>query len=131
MNHESHNTTPVVPITLDEATSLLLSHAFSGAIGPTAGKGVTYSLMAEDTQFFTFSVALEGDDAGKPIDRYRVVIDRSSGRIRAAELIMLTECQLADAVLSATTVSAMHFRHLDMAILKMGYNFGEFHLLTK
>jgi len=95
--------TPVVPITLDEATSLLLSHAFSGAIGPTAGKGVTYSLMAEDTQFFTFSVALEGDDAGKPIDRYRVVIDRSSGRIRAAELIMLTECQLADAVLSATS----------------------------
>jgi len=103
MNRESHNTTPVVPITLDKATLLLLSHAFSGAIGPTAGKGVTYSLMAEDAQLFTFSVALEGDDdTGKPIDRYRVVVNRSSGGIRAAELIMLTECQLADAVLNAT-----------------------------
>jgi hypothetical protein len=57
--------------------------------------------MAEDAQFFTFSVALEGDDvAGKqPIDRYRVVIDRSSGGTKAAKLIMLTKYQLADAVL--------------------------------
>jgi len=43
MNHESHNTTGV-PITLDKVTLLPLSHTFLGAIGLTAGKGVTYLL---------------------------------------------------------------------------------------
>jgi hypothetical protein len=44
----------VAPIALDDATSLLLSYAFSGAICPTAGMGVTYSLMAEDDRCLTF-----------------------------------------------------------------------------
>jgi hypothetical protein len=122
MNHDSDDTVSIVPITLDNATSLLLSHAFSGAIGPTAGKGVTYSLMAEDDQCFTFSAALEGDDdAGKPIDRYRVVIDRSSGRIRATELIMLTECQLADAVISATSHHLATFSRFTDGLLSISY----------
>ena len=122
MNQESLNTTPVVPITLDKATSLLLSHAFSGAIGPTAGKGVIYSLMAQDAQIFTFSVALEGDDdPSKPIDRYRVVVDRSSGGIRAAELIVLTECQLAEAVLNATGHHLATFSRFTDGLLSISY----------
>ena len=123
MHCDSDDTVPIVPIsTLDNATSLLLSHAFSGAIGPTADKGVTYSLMAEDDQCFTFSAALEGDDdAGKPIDRYRVVIDRSSGRIRATELIMLTECQLEDAVLNATSHHLATFSRFTDGLLSISY----------
>jgi len=78
--------------------------------------------MAEDAQLFTFSVALEGDDdTGKPIDRYRVVVNRSSGGIRAAELIMLTECQLADAVLNATGHHLATFSRFTDGLLSISY----------
>ena len=89
-------------IKIEDATSLLLQLMFSGTVGPTDGKGVGYSLMQENHDSFVFIAGLEDMGTERPIHRYRVVVDRESGKVDPPELMSLSTQQLADAVLRST-----------------------------
>jgi hypothetical protein len=89
-------------IEIEDAISLLLKLMFSGAVGPTDGKGVGYSLVKENDDSFVFIAGLEDMGTEQPIHRYRVVVDRESGKVDPPELVSLSTPQLADAVLRAT-----------------------------
>ncbi|KAI0867770.1 hypothetical protein GGS24DRAFT_514640 [Hypoxylon argillaceum] len=90
-------------VTQDEAASALLAYIFSGAIGSSKGKGVGYALIKEDHNTFSWSAALEDIDAPPaPISRYLIKIDRQSKEISPPEPIVLSDIELADAILAAT-----------------------------
>lgn len=90
-------------MTQDEAAVALLAQAFSGALGPAEGKGVIYALISTTPTTFAWSVGLEDIDADPaPIDRYLVKIDRQSKEILPPVPIMLSETELAEAILVAT-----------------------------
>ncbi len=90
-------------MTHDESASTVLALAFSGVIGPVEGKGVGYSLIDASGSIFSWSVALENIDGPPvPIDRYMVKVDRHTKAVISTEPIVLTEAQLAEAILSAT-----------------------------
>ena len=94
---------PAELMTQDDAVVMLLAYAFSGAIGPGEGKGVTYALISKTPTTFAWSVALEEEDADPaPIDRYLVKIDRQSKKILPPERIMLSEIELTEAIFAAT-----------------------------
>ncbi|RFU77120.1 hypothetical protein TARUN_5101 [Trichoderma arundinaceum] len=72
----------------DEAVLALLAYAFSGAIGPVEGRGVSYALIDASSSRFSWSVAVEDiDGPAVPVDRYLIKIDRLSKRIDPPELI--------------------------------------------
>ncbi|KAF2799240.1 hypothetical protein K505DRAFT_321309 [Melanomma pulvis-pyrius CBS 109.77] len=90
-------------MTQDEAVSALLAYIFSGAIGPPKGKGVGYALIEATPTTFSWSAALEDiDESATPILRYLVKIDRRSKEISPPAPIVLSETELAEAVLAAT-----------------------------
>ena len=90
-------------MTQDEAVSALLAYIFSGAIGSPKGKGVGYALIEATPTTFSWSAALEDIDArAAPILRYLVKIDRRSKEISPPEPIVLSETELAEAILVAT-----------------------------
>ena len=94
---------PVELMTQDDAVVALLAYAFSGAIGPAKGKGVTYALLRNTPATFAWSVGLEDIDADPaPIDRYLIQIDRQSKKILPPERIMLSETELTEAIYAAT-----------------------------
>ena len=94
---------PMEPMTQDDAVVALLAYAFSGAIGPAEGMGVSYALIHTTPTTFAWSVGLEDIDADPaPIDRYLVKIDRQSKEILPPEPIMLSETELAEAIFAAT-----------------------------
>jgi hypothetical protein len=79
---------------------------FARAPSEEEGQGVSYSLHSEDGASFVFIAALERHaDSGerRPVERYRVTIDRRSGAVAEPPApIALSERQLRDAVLAAT-----------------------------
>ncbi|KAI9708790.1 MAG: hypothetical protein M1820_003745 [Bogoriella megaspora] len=92
-------------MTQDEAASALVAYIFSGAIGPSKGKGVCYALIQATATTFSWSAALEDadDDApAGPIDRYLINIDRRSKEVSAPKPIVLSETELTEAILAAT-----------------------------
>ncbi|KAI0541620.1 hypothetical protein GGR58DRAFT_455543 [Xylaria digitata] len=90
-------------VTQDEAASALLAYVFSGAIGSSKGKGVSYALIKEDHNTFSWSAALEDIDAPPaPISRYLIKIDRQTKEISLPEPIVLSDAELADAIFAAT-----------------------------
>lgn len=90
-------------MTQDEAVSILLAYALSGAIGSPKGKGVVYSLVDTTPTAFVWTISLEDQDGpSMPIDRYLFKIDRRSKEIVPPELIVLSVTRLAEAILSAT-----------------------------
>ena len=94
---------PVELMTQGDAVVALLAYAFSGAIGPAKGKGVTYALIKNTPAAFAWSVGLEDIDADPaPIDRYLIKIDRQSKKILPPEPIVLSETELAEAIFAAT-----------------------------
>ncbi|QYT02282.1 APH domain-containing protein [Trichoderma simmonsii] len=91
-------------LTEDEGVKALLAYIFSGsAIGPMGDKGVGYSLLKSSLTSFSWSAALEDfDGPDTPVDRYLITIDRRTKKISTPEPIVLSETELADAILSAT-----------------------------
>jgi hypothetical protein len=90
-------------ITLDDAISILLTLMFSGALGPTEGKAVGYSLMQENENSFVFIAGLEDkEETEQPIHRYRVVVSCESGKVEPPKLISLSNPDIANAILCAT-----------------------------
>jgi len=90
-------------ITLEQGISTLLSYMFSGTLGPTEGKGVSYSVLSESENYFSFIAALEDKEkTAKPIHRYHVTIDRISGNVQPPQLISLSTIDLADVIVKAT-----------------------------
>ncbi|KAK3938220.1 hypothetical protein QBC46DRAFT_441228 [Diplogelasinospora grovesii] len=84
-------------LTQEEAVSALLAYAFSGAIGPTKGKGVIYSLIDSTPSTFSWSAGLVDDDSdgpAAPVDRYLIKVDRRSKEVGPPEPIMLSEAEL-------------------------------------
>ncbi|KAF2462524.1 uncharacterized protein BDR25DRAFT_198328, partial [Lindgomyces ingoldianus] len=76
---------------------------FSGAIGSPKGKGVGYALIKATPTSFSWSAALEDiEEPATPILRYLVKIDRRSKEISPPEPIVLSETELAEAILAAT-----------------------------
>lgn len=76
---------------------------FSGAIGPTNGKGVGYALIEETSTVFSWSASLEDiDGPATPVDRYLIKIDRRSKEISPPEPIALSKAELTEAIYSAT-----------------------------
>ena len=76
---------------------------FSGTIGSLEGKGVSYALAEAPATFFSWVVALEDMDGPPvPIDRYLITFNRLSREILAPRAIVLSNGELADAVLAAT-----------------------------
>jgi hypothetical protein len=68
---------------------------FSGAIGSSKGKGVSYSLLEATDSTFSWIAALEEkDNAGRPIDQYSVDIDRVSRKIQNLMPISLAEAEV-------------------------------------
>ena len=69
-------------LTQDEAASILLAYAFAGGIGEAKGKSVLYSPIGATPSIFVWSATLEDfDGPPKPVDRYRVEIDRRSKEV--------------------------------------------------
>ncbi|KAI4188580.1 MAG: hypothetical protein L6R41_002048 [Letrouitia leprolyta] len=90
-------------LTQDAAASALLAYAFSGGIGSPEGKGVSYALIGTSPTTFTWSAALEDfDGPPKPIDRYRVEIDRQSKQVLPPQPIVLQDSEIAKAIMAAT-----------------------------
>ena len=90
-------------MTKDQAVSRLLAYVFSGAIGPTNGKGVGYALIKETSTVFSWSASLEDiDGPATPVDRYLIKIDRRSKEISPPEPIALSKIELTEAIYSAT-----------------------------
>lgn len=90
-------------MTQNEAVSALLAYMFSGAVGSPKGKGVGYALIEATPTTFSWSAALEDiDGPATPIPRYLVKVDRRSKEILPPEPIVLSETELAEAVLAAT-----------------------------
>lgn len=90
-------------MTKDQAVSKLLAYVFSGAIGPTNGKGVGYALIEETSTVFSWSASLEDiDGPATPVDRYLIKIDRRSKEISPPEPIALSKAELTEAIYSAT-----------------------------
>ena len=113
---------PECPITYEQGTSILLSHMFSGAIGPAKGKSVSYSLLQETENLFFFIAALQDwDESGKPIDRYQVVINRISGVVQTPEPISLSTTELADAILDGTGHHLANARRFTDGSLSISY----------
>lgn len=80
-----------------------MKYIFSGAIGLSTGKGVSYSLLEETDSVFSWIAALEEEDnTGQPINRYRVDIDKVSRNVQTPRLINLSEAELKEVVLAAT-----------------------------
>ena len=93
-------------MTQDEARTAILAYAFSGSMSPVAAKSVTYGLLAENSTAFTWTVALEDENSEaepRPIDRYSVKIDRRTREICNPEPIVISESELEEAVLAATS----------------------------
>ena len=87
----------------DQAVSRLLAYVFSGAIGPTNGKGVGYALIEETSTVFSWSASLEDiDGPATPVDRYLIKIDRRSRKISPPEPIALSKTELTEAIYSGT-----------------------------
>ncbi|EHK18193.1 uncharacterized protein TRIVIDRAFT_67392 [Trichoderma virens Gv29-8] len=90
-------------LTEDDAVTALVAHVFSGAIGPSDGKGVCYALLETTPSSFSWSAALDDmDESDAPVDRYLIKIDRQTKEFSTPKPIVLSEQELADAVLSAT-----------------------------
>jgi hypothetical protein len=78
-------------VSLEQGISILFSYMFSGAVGPTTEKGVSYSFLSETESCFSFIAALEDEEkTGEPIHRYHIIIDRMSGKVRPPQLISLS-----------------------------------------
>ncbi|KAK4144547.1 uncharacterized protein C8A04DRAFT_36543 [Dichotomopilus funicola] len=89
--------------TQDEGVSALLAFVFSGAIGSPEGKGVSYALAEATATSFSWVAALEDMDGPPvPIDRYLITFNRLHREILAPKPIVLSNRELADAVLAAT-----------------------------
>ena len=115
---------PVGLMRQDEATAALLSYAFSGAIGSAQGKSVIYALIATTPMTFAWSVGLmeDNDDAEPaPIDRYVIKIDRQSKKISPPEPIMLSETELAEAILAATGQRLASWSRFTDGLLSVSY----------
>ena len=108
-------------IKIEDAISLLLQLMFSGAVGPTVGKGVGYSLMQENEDSFVFIAGLEDMEMEEPIYRYRVVIDRESGKVDPPELVSLSTPDLADAILHATGQHVAESKRFTDGALSISY----------
>ncbi|KAI4136669.1 MAG: hypothetical protein L6R39_007672 [Caloplaca ligustica] len=94
---------PTELMTQDAAASTLLAYAFAGGIGEPEGKGVSYALIDATPSTFAWSAALEDfDGPRKPIDRYRVEIDRRSKQVLPPQPIIIPDSELAEAILAAT-----------------------------
>ncbi|KAL6818472.1 hypothetical protein GGI42DRAFT_338243 [Trichoderma sp. SZMC 28013] len=92
-------------LTEDEGVKALLAYIYSGsAIGPVGkNKGVGYSLLKSSLTSFSWSAAIEDFEGPEtPVDRYLIKIDRRTNEISTPELIVLSETELTDAILSAT-----------------------------
>lgn len=90
-------------LTQDEGVEALLAYIYSGsAIGPVGDKGVGYSLLKSSLTSFSWLAAIEDfDGPDTPVDRYLIKIDRRTKEISTPEPIVLSENELADAILSA------------------------------
>jgi hypothetical protein len=86
----------------EEAASALVPFIFSGVIGSSQGKGVSYSLIKVTENTFSWIAALEDDNKGQPIDRYLVDVDRVSRKIKPPVPITLAKEELEEAILAAT-----------------------------
>lgn len=93
----------ITSIAQEQSTTLLLSYAFSGALG-SVPNGVSCSLFSQTAEIFSFVAALDhpGHVHDKLIDRHLVVIDRHRSEVLSASPIEISREQLADAILSAT-----------------------------
>ncbi|KAL6690024.1 hypothetical protein J3F84DRAFT_222406 [Trichoderma pleuroticola] len=91
-------------LTQDEGVKALLAYVNSGsAIGRVGNKGVGYSLLKSSPTSFSWSAAIEDyDGPDTPVDRYLIKIDRRTEKLSTPEPIVLSENELADAILSAT-----------------------------
>lgn len=92
-----------LPATQDEALSKVLGYVFSGAIGPPKGQGVGYALVEATPTAFSWLASLENiDGPPTPIDRYLIKIDRLSRDIYPPQHVILSQVELAEAILAAT-----------------------------
>ena len=108
-------------IALEDAISILLKLMFSGALGSVVGKGVGYSLIEENEDSFIFIAGLEDMETEQPIHRYRVVIDRESGKVDPPELVSLSTPDLADVILRATGQHVAESKRFTDGALSISY----------
>jgi hypothetical protein len=96
--------TDATPIDVDEAITILLEYMFSGAVGSSVGKGVSYSHVKSTDTALHFIASLEDiDETEVPIDRYKVVIDRLTRQVHTPiTLIALSNDELQEIIFSAT-----------------------------
>ena len=106
----------------DDAVAALVTYIFSGVIGSPEGRGVSYSLLEATDSIFSWTVALEEEGGtGKPIDRYRVDIDRLSCKIQTPMPISLSKAELENAILTATGHRLKAFSRFTDGALSISY----------
>lgn len=109
-------------MTRDDAASALVTYIFSGVIGSTKDKAVNYSLLEATDSTFSWIAGLdEGENTGQPIDRYRVDIDRLSGKIQPPTPILLSEVELREVILAATGHHLKEFSKFTDGLLSISY----------
>lgn len=110
------------PLSVDEGISVLLKLMFSGALGSAEGKAVSYSVLEEKEDCFVFIAALEDfDEIGVPVRRFRITIDRESGKVDPPETVSLSPTELADVVQSATGNELIDFARFIDGALSISY----------
>ena len=109
-------------MTQDEAASALLAFVFGGAIGSPKGKGVAYALVEGTHTTFSWTAALEDfDGPPTPIERFLIKIDRRSKEISPTTLIEISESDLSDALLEATSQHLASWERFTDGALSISY----------
>ena len=82
-----------------------------------------YSFLEENEKFFSFSAALLDihDLSQKPIDRYRVNIDRISGEVEPPLLISLSRLEIENAILRGTGHHLSKYARFNDGALSISY----------
>ena len=108
-------------LTRDDAISILLASLFKRA---SKGTSVLYSLIEENEKIFSFSAALEDGDSGhlhKPVDCYRIEIDRVSGEMGPLVLISLSRDEIADVIFRGTGQHLSEYGRFNDGALSISY----------
>lgn len=111
----------------EEAGSLVLTYAFSGALGDAGGKSVTYSHLrtSETTSSWIASLENDLDDdfmyGDQPVDRFLVNLDRAARRVVSHDAISISKPDLDDCVFQATRQHVKAFSRSADGSLSISY----------
>lgn len=86
-----------------DAANALVKYVYSGVLGDTIGKGVSYALISATDETFAYLAALEAEsDPPSPVTRYQVGVNRQTGELSTPKLIEITDNEMHQAILAAT-----------------------------